>query len=493
MDTQLSLMDYRSGVWRGVTPRDWQRAALPAILASVDRSERGVVSAVMGSGKSVLISEVLLQRPAPAGCVNVVSTPTQRLTEQLHATFASRGLDAGMYYASAKDVRPVTVVCQASLPQLSAELQESGTRVHLWIADEAHRTEADTILASVGLLQPAAAVGFTATPFRSSKTESISAFDRVLHEYTAADAFRDRVIVKPELVLYEGQEAPLDDVCVRMVQAYVGEGPGLVNARSITDAEAFALLLRKHNVAAKAVHSGLGSAEVAVRIEELRKGELDALVHVDMLTEGVDLPWLRWLCMRRQVGSAVRFCQEVGRVLRAAPGKDRAFLLDPNDLFDAFGLTYEAVVGMQVSKRERGKTELEQLADELCELLRMPVENEDRIARSRVVARAMSEARRYVRRMYLAFVAAGVIEQKVKSTAWRKNPPSDKQTAALVLYLGQFNRDTRIPLAHRKAFGIIAADVSSLRRGDVSDMLGIVFALRDLKRAKKPWPLESAT
>ena len=35
-----------------------------------------------------------------------------------------------------------------------------------------------------------------------------------------------------------------------------------------------------------------------------------------LLAEGVDLPWLEWLCLRRGAGSRVRLAQEVGRVVR---------------------------------------------------------------------------------------------------------------------------------------------------------------------------------
>jgi hypothetical protein len=63
-----------------------------------------------------------------------------------------------------------------------------------------------------------------------------------------------------------------------------------------------------------------------------------------MLQEGVDLPWLRWLCLRRPAASRVRFAQEVGRVLRAAPGKAEAVIFDPHDLFASHALSYEAVL-----------------------------------------------------------------------------------------------------------------------------------------------------
>lgn len=50
--------------WEGApwTPRRWQAAAFPAVPAALNHKQRAIVSAVAGSGKSVLIAELVQQR-----------------------------------------------------------------------------------------------------------------------------------------------------------------------------------------------------------------------------------------------------------------------------------------------------------------------------------------------------------------------------------------------------------------------------------------------
>ena len=68
--------------WATVTPRDWQRAALPMALAALREGKRAVVSATIGSGKSILLAELARLLPPPDGCVTVNTAPTVRLVDQ---------------------------------------------------------------------------------------------------------------------------------------------------------------------------------------------------------------------------------------------------------------------------------------------------------------------------------------------------------------------------------------------------------------------------
>jgi superfamily II DNA or RNA helicase len=115
--------------WVGApwTPRAWQREALPIIVDALKRRQRGIVSAVMGSGKSILQSELVALALAKAGHRSIVVTvPRQALVRQLAATIGARiGEDrVGVFYGSKKQPgRQVVVCCNASLPRLWEELQ----------------------------------------------------------------------------------------------------------------------------------------------------------------------------------------------------------------------------------------------------------------------------------------------------------------------------------------------------------------------------------
>lgn len=489
---QLDLFatpQHRPPTWGPFTPRAWQAAALPIALRHVAEGKRSIISAIMGAGKSVLITELCHRHRGRV----VVTVPTVALVEQLSATIATRcGEGAvGRYYTHASDTdRRITVVC---LPSLARYVAATGDLpAPLWIADEAHRTEADQCVAQFDALAPSAAIGFTATPFRADKRERLSLWTDLAYEYTAADALRDGVVVPFRVQLWDGGgDNNIDAVCLRLIRKHAS-GPGLVNAVSIIDAEQHAEWLTRQGLMSKAVHSALPRDEIASRIAELERGDLACIVHVSMLQEGVNLPWLRWLCMRRPVGSRVRFVQEVGRVLRAHPGKERAELLDPHDLFDTFGLTYDAILAGDTCDPVAESADplaAEAAACIAAERDEPPTPGAPREPPGVGIARRLAPVRRYVRRLYLALLAEGIIESRISSTSWRKLDPTEKQLKAIGWICGGMARNTAIPLAHRKALAIVRANAADLKRGDVSDLLSIGSVMRDRKRRCEPWPL----
>jgi len=458
--------------WDGApwTPRRWQAAALPAVLAELTEGRRAVVSAVMGAGKSVLIAEVAHQWLGRDTVV--ITTPTQALVEQLAATLGQRlGADlVGRYFSHAKEAdRPVVVACNASAAVLAAELSFSKRTTGLWIADEVHRTETAQMLQAALTLKPHRQLGFTATPFRSDDRERLRLWDTVAYRYSLADALRDQVLVPWSVVPWDGEgDDDLDAVCLRLIRHH-SMGPGMVNAADIGDAEHFARLLNDGGLRADTVHSRRSGNDNAAALTALEAGDLDCIVHVNMLAEGVDLPWLRWLCLRRPMSARVRFIQEVGRVLRAAPGKDRALLLDPHDLFGAFGWGFGEALGEW--DREKGDP-------------REPVEREPGEMRS---PRATDPLTAYCRRLLLPLQAAGWASAgKVVADQWRRDLPTGKQLEYLRI-CRRWRPWRWLPGDHSRFVADLLARPVELTRGAVSDLITVSQAVSQYRN----YPVEA--
>ena len=336
-----------------LSPRRWQAECFDAIRQHLGGgADPTVVSAIMGAGKSVVISELCASTELADSEVIVVSTPTQFLTEQLYASIRDRcGMvrHVGAWYTKRKRLGNVIVTCLPSLGPLAEVLRSRGRTVALWIADELHRCECPTVLMAHPVLEPAHAIGFTATPFRALPTESIRLFSHCLYRYNVGDAVRDGVVV-PWRIVHADSPGDLDKTCLSWIAE--AEGPGLSNAVDIADATGFAAYLSDRGPRAAAIHCQRPSAANKRSIKALRCGSLRCLVHVNMLAEGADLPWLRWLVLRREVESRVRFIQEVGRALRAHPGKTEAVFYDPHDLFGGFKLSYAEALGEMGEKPE---------------------------------------------------------------------------------------------------------------------------------------------
>jgi superfamily II DNA or RNA helicase len=94
------------------------------------------------------------------------------------------------------------------------------------------------------------------------------------------------------------------------------------------------------------------------------------LVHVSLLTEGVNLPWVRCVALRVLQGSRVRFAQYVGRALRRSRGKSKAVLLDPRGLMQTHRLTYEAALWEQDEEDSAQPSPQDGLRAQVAEVLR---------------------------------------------------------------------------------------------------------------------------
>jgi superfamily II DNA or RNA helicase len=472
--------------------RRWQAEAMPRALAALESSLPGVVVATTGAGKSVFLAELIrCWRTTHHDDVIVVTTPSVQLVEQLGTTLAEwlgPGI-VGRYYTKAKQwKRPVVVACNASVPVLATVLAANGRAVSVWIADEAHKTASDAFLAAAGetveptvdaedvadVLQSARRLGLTATPFRSNVDERIGLFSEVVYRYSPADALRDGVIVPWRFVQADEEGQDVDGACIEMIRALGSRderGPGVVDAKSIEDATAYAATLTAAGIVAREIHSRQPDGAKAAAIEALRTGAIDCIVHVSMLVEGVDLPWLRWGCFRRPVGARVRYIQHLGRYLRAYQGKTEAVILDPCGLEQRFRVTYEEALGWQPPAEVEEVAEVEPEEDDPTK------EAPDKEPREVLTARVHSLAK-YVRQLMGALVAEGIAEKgDRKPGSWRNDPPSEKQRGALAKMV---RVSARLGPAHRAALGRMSGS-PVLTKGLASDVFDLLQAVRALK------------
>jgi len=469
-------------MWEGskYPPREWQRNALPVIIDHLKKGRKTIVSAIMGAGKSILIAELV--REAMKNLKEdrhiIVTAPRQNLVGQLAATIAERvGEDkVGKYYTHEKCIdRPVIVACNASCKSLSPNVKG---RVAILIGDEVHSTESDTFKEAFDILAPFCAVGFTATPFRSNDKQSLSLWDDVAYRYTAADALRDKVIVPWELVHWDGKGAKnarqINVICAHMIKKHCS-GPGLINAKDIDDAEETAHEMRERGFKAMAIHSKLSKQMQSTYIRRLKEGEYDMLVHVNLLTEGVDLPWLQWLCLRRPVAARVRFVQEVGRVLRSYPNKTQATILDPYDLFGMHGLIYPEALGRILTKDDMTEDE-----EELASLKLEPSEREN--IRRMKPAVAFQRIDSWIHSILTTMRAYNLAKppEPWKDT-WRGGRPSHKMivTCKNLKWLTRYLPEEG---GVRGDFKMAIDRCERLKNGAVSDMLTILFALSKLSK-----------
>ena len=471
----------RGAPWLGRTPRQWQPDAVSRCLASMRARRADVLSVATGCGKSYAQAEVaasIVTSPRWAGGPVVVSVPTEDLVKQMHVTMDNRLPGrVGMYYGRRKQPRSdVIVTCAPSLGSLADALLLAKRRPVAWIADECHRGLAsDQRLADIARLDPMTRCGWTATPWRTDAP--IPGWQDLIMSYRLADAARDGCVLWPEVHTIASlglgalhRTVTADDGLLAMLAARPPEGPGIVSAYDIPDAEAYAERLTAAGIPAQAIHSKLPSSGRAALLEELRTGKLGALVHVRLLVEGVDLPWLDWLGARVE-RSALGQVQEVGRILRTHSGKLAAHVYDPLDAGLIESFSTPARLG---DLEERAATEA-----------RTVIAAE----RSRVIP--LSEARvgaaHFARLLWESATRAGLpVAPTMSDRDRQREESSDKQRAALRKYA---SGRLYVPAPARDGVRALCEAPDAIDHGTASRLLSVLVELgrRRYETARGDW------
>lgn len=230
---------------------------------------------------------------------------------------------------------------------------------HTVVIDECHRVAADRFDAFAKAVQPHVLLGLTATPERSdgqpiahyfnSRPDGSPAVElRLWHaldlqllapfEYYGCDDATDFSEVpwdKPgereavdNLVTGNDVRAKLVISEWRRLASDARQSRALVFCVSVAHAEFMTDWLNRAGLPAACVVGTTPADERRGAPQRLLKGELCALVTVDLFNEGIDLPLVDTLLLLRPTQSPVLFQQQIGRGLRLSPGKESCLVLD---------------------------------------------------------------------------------------------------------------------------------------------------------------------
>jgi len=185
-------------------------------------------------------------------------------------------------------------------------------------------------------------LGLTATPQRSDGSALGDLFDHLIVGAHYSELLRGGWLVPAKTF------RPKEDL-----QGGVAESPAKAWMRLAGGARGFAFFSRVEyaqkftdevNRDREISRSVWGEQDPASRAEALRlfrEGKLQCLSNVQILTEGVDIPEAKVCLLATGCDHAGGYLQRVGRVLRPAPGKTSALLIDLTGASHRFGLPHE--------------------------------------------------------------------------------------------------------------------------------------------------------
>lgn len=336
----------------------YQEKIVGDLTARIRKGERrGQYVMATGLGKTVVAAE-LTRRLFDAGFRNaLVLCHSQDLALQLDRAFwphLKSSERTSVFFEGEPPRRPEGVTFGLYQTLLGYLPSVKSDQYDLVVIDEAHHALAGGFLACIDHLQPKFLVGMTATPWRGdgdsidrvfgSPIAKISLVDGMAMGFLTEVDYRilcdnirwDEVLrlsksrlsirdLNKRLFVPQRDEAAIGKILKAMAE--IEPAKLIVFSPSIQHAAHFAGLLNASGIPARNI-SGVDRVSRQKCLMDFAAGRLRALVAVDLLNEGIDVPDVNMLAFMRATHSRRIFVQQLGRGLRLAHGKRKVVVLD---------------------------------------------------------------------------------------------------------------------------------------------------------------------
>lgn len=346
-----------------MTPRKYQIEAYEKALEYMSNhpDKHGIISMPTGTGKSLVIAMIAAYVNSEWGAKVLILSHSESILKQDYRQLAELLPDIGLYSAglNSRVVKDVTIAGIQSVYRNPELFDDIG----LVIIDECHSISNESnsmyrlFLNKVGKIY----LGFTATPYRLSsgimygKTDSL--FNDLIYDLTTIEKFNQLIedgylcrlkvpttqlnidtsglhhrageFIDKELSQLIDQDRITEAALMETI--YIADKfkckKWIIFAIDIQHAEHIAEALILKGITAGVVHSKMDFDKDWV-INAHKKGEITALVNVNMLTTGYDDPGIDLIVMLRPTESPVLHVQSAGRGTRISPGKEFCVFLD---------------------------------------------------------------------------------------------------------------------------------------------------------------------
>ena len=329
--------------------RPYQSQAISDLrLAYRDGARAPLLVMPTGAGKTCVMAEILRALEA-RGRNAIVLVHRRELIAQTTAKLNLAGVQHGIIAAGVQSAAaPIQV---ASVQTLARRLAQISTAPDLVVIDEAHHATAGSWQRALDHWPHALRLGVTATPTRMDGRGLSAVFDRLVFGPSVADLVGAgyltnwKIYAPPQIAdlshirrragdyaidqAAEAMDRPTvtGDAIAHYNRLAAGQR-GIAFCCNVQHAEHVASSFNAAGIAAATL---LGSTDPLVRdstVQQFAAGQIQVLVTVDVVSEGFDIPAAGCAILLRPTQSLGLYLQQVGRVLRPAPGKAAAIVLD---------------------------------------------------------------------------------------------------------------------------------------------------------------------
>lgn len=347
--------------------RPYQSAALESLRRSLATGhKRPILVSPTGSGKTVM-AKGIIESATTKGRRVMFLAPRRELIKQTSRTLERAGIRHGVIMAGEELIgADVQVASWDSLRSWIKRGKIRAPQMDLLIVDEAHLSLAPTYLRLIRECYPQTpAIGLTATPARGDGKPLGGLYDDLVEAADVRRLIDAGFLVEPRYFAptkpdLEGLKVARGDYETRGIEArfntpqIVGDvvynwfriardRQTVVFAGTVAHAKHLRDRFRESGVTADYIHCQMDLAERDAVLARVASGETRVICNVDILTFGWDQPAVSCAVLARPTKSLVRYFQTVGRVLRPAPGKRDALVIDHGGVVDELGFVDEPV------------------------------------------------------------------------------------------------------------------------------------------------------
>jgi superfamily II DNA or RNA helicase len=333
--------------------RPYQHDVIARFEKEVASGRRRVLkTAPTGSGKTVIAAAIIEKACRDRRRVLVLAHRREIVAQTVEKLYRA-GVDAGVIQAGFSP-RPGVPVQVASVQTLHVRAVRSRSialpPADLVVVDECHHVRAQTYQRILAAYPNAIVLGLTATPCRGDGRGLGTAFDVLIEAASVADLTKDGYLVpsriyapsRPDLTgirvehgdYVESQLAERIDTA-QLVGDIVEHWHRLADRRrTVVFATGVAHSVhirdefRRAGVLAEHLDGSTPLEERDRILAQLAGGTIEVVGNAMVLIEGWDCPAVSCLVLARPTKSLGLYRQMVGRVLRPAPGKTDALILD---------------------------------------------------------------------------------------------------------------------------------------------------------------------
>lgn len=325
--------------------RPYQETALAAIQAAYRAGKRApLLCSPTGSGKSAMTKYMLGRTNKSV----LYLCHRSELADMIHEDLKSAGLPHGMITAGSEALPNTYRIHVGMVPTVARRLDR--LPAFQWvISDEAHLAMSETWSGILKHYSTSWHLGMSATPCRLDGKGLGEIYDEIVYGPSVRELMARGYLTRCRAF---APAIPLDGIKRTAGDYQMGDAARVLDTSTITGdaireyakrmpgrraivfcctrehADHVAGQFRMGGIAAANVDGSMTKAERSARIADFRDGRMPILTNVDLLTTGFDMPAIEGAIFLRPTQSLALYLQMVGRILRIAPGKDEALILD---------------------------------------------------------------------------------------------------------------------------------------------------------------------